>query len=342
VPSTFAPFSLSSTTPSGTTTLSTSAVGGLALPAAFAPLSPSAMTLSGPSALAAAAVNRSGVGALPIPLFRRRAAVTPTPTPTPPAPTFNPGPIRDVAATVSDAQLRVSWASSATPGSVYQVYLDRALVWSGTATSCVLPHPTGRVQIDVGVVSSANARVDQSRALPAVPGGGGRIALSWQGGAFLGADTAAFAVFLGAAPGAAVNLAGSPIATMTAYPQGLAMDGFGMGGFGSGGFGSAASTYAWTSPPLAPGVWNLAVCAVDSAGNLGPAQTVAQTVVGPPAPPARNAEGLRLTATPGRLASPGPDAGGFGQGGFGQGGYGVGGLDGAPFVTLNWLAPNGS
>jgi hypothetical protein len=99
-----------------------------------------------------------------------------------------------------------------------------------------------------------------------------------------------------------------------------------MGGFGLGGFGHAPASYAWTSEPLAGGVWAFAVRPFDHAGNEGAARTFAAAVFAPPRPPAADAQGLRLHYN--------LDAG-FGTGGFGGGGFGTAGLN------LNWLPSPG-
>ena len=70
------------------------------------------------------------------------------------------------------------------------------------------------------------------------------------------------------APGDAVDDSVT-LADITAYPAGIATDGFGLGGFGSGGFGQSAGNYAWTSCPLAAGTWTFAVVPVRCRGEPG-------------------------------------------------------------------------
>ena len=41
------------------------------------------------------------------------------------------------------AQLLLSWTSSAPPGTVYQVYLNQQLAWTGVGLSCTIPVPDG-------------------------------------------------------------------------------------------------------------------------------------------------------------------------------------------------------
>ena len=109
--------------------------------------------------------------------------------------------------------------------------------------------------------------------------------LDWQGGTYLAADLAGFHVYGTPAPAAVVDYT-TPIATITAYPAGISTDGFGMGGFGMGGFGSSASTYTWTSGPLAGGTWNFGVKPFDAAGNEGMPSTSSVSISAPPRPPA--------------------------------------------------------
>lgn len=226
-----------------------------------------------------------------------------------------------------DAEIVASWDSTAAPGTMYQVYVDGALVWHGTATRCVVPHaaePAGhfgdnalrRLRVDVGTVGPGEAATDFSGSLPSPPGGGSRARLEWQGGSFLG-DVVSFNLYAGRSPGGAVDYS-DPVATIAAYPQGQVHDGFGLGPYGAGLYGMAAGLYSWTSPPLANGTWNFAVAPVDSAGLEGSPQTASQAIAGPPQPVPRDASGRRVTYT---LAA--VDAGGFGVGPFGLGAYGT-------------------
>lgn len=266
---------------------------------------------------------------------------------------FDQTPISDVVCTRRGADLGVSWASSAPSGSWHQIYLDRVLVWHGRRTSAVVPYPGGTVRVEVGVVPNTEATRDFSGSLPAVPGGGSRVSVSWLGGAFLGADILGFKVYTGDAPGGAVDY-GTVVETVAAYAQGFINNGVGVGGIGAGGFGSSAGSYSWTSGPLGAGTWNVAVKPFDSAGNEGSALVWSIAVSGPPAPVAPDTQGRRLTYTsrPDSAGGVGDGAvgvGGFGSSvasGFGRGAVGSGGVGAAApdgrIVTLNWLASPGA
>lgn len=268
---------------------------------------------------------------------------------------FDQTTIQDVTAGRVDAELRVSWRSYAPGGTTFQVYLSGMLAWAGSERSCVLPYPgpgpEGRqVRVDVGVVAPGEDAADFSAGLPAVPGGGQRVSLGWLGGAFLDPSIAGFHVYQGTSPGGAVDYS-APVGTVTAYPLGIVLDGYGVGGYGLGGYGSAASSYSWTSKPLASGTWNFAVKAFRAAGDEGPAATVSATVTGPPRPPARDANGARAGyqlkhGPPGGYGSGPYGDGGYGTGGYGFGGYGEGAYgaaagDGPPYATISWQASPG-
>lgn len=207
---------------------------------------------------------------------------------------FDQSRVSDVRASPRNADLAVSWASTAPAGTVYQVYVDRRLAWHGAGRSAVVPHPAGPVRIEVGTVLPGEASLDLSAQLPAVPGGGSRVALRWLGGSFLDPGLVGFRVYSGSTPGGAVDYS-HPVGSVTAYPQGVVNDGFGLGPFGQGGFGRSAGTYSWASDPLTAGAWHFAVKPFNAAGNEGTAVTWTVTVVGPPRPVARNAAGVRLT-----------------------------------------------
>lgn len=211
---------------------------------------------------------------------------------------FSQANITEVRVERDDADLLVRWSSSDAAGTPFQVYVDRRLAWHGTQRSCTIPapHAAGNVPIDVGAVAAGEEALDLSGSLPAVVGTGGRARPEWEGGTFLDAEIESFHVYMGATPGGAVSYA-EPVATITAYPQGIYTDGFGRGGFGRGGFGRSASVYAWTSLPLGPGTWNFGVKPVDSAGNEGTATTGSVAISVPPRPPAASSSGVRLTYT---------------------------------------------
>ena len=278
---------------------------------------------------------------------------------------FSQTAILDATATRDDAQLVVAWSSSAVAGTTYQVYVNRVLAWHGTATRCVLPWPTvSPVQVDIGTVGATEATTNFAASLPAVPGGGRRASLSWLGGNYLGSTIAGFHVY-GPATGTGFGSGGfgasgfgvamtlsSPLDSITAYPQNVPADGFGMGSFGQGAFGHAASSFTWLSSPLANGGHYFAVAPYDAAGNDGAASYSYVAISAPPAPPAADSSGKRLSyafnrGTAGGFGTGGFGAGGFGTGaGFGAGGFGVGGFgygagDGLPFITLSWLASPG-
>lgn len=206
--------------------------------------------------------------------------------------------ISGISARPFDADLFLSWASSAPAGTTFQVYVDNLFTWHGTDLACVLPLPTARVRIDVGAVADGEATTDFSASLPAPAGTGSRARLTWTGGSYLDpdGDLLGFNVYGEATPGGGIAY-GTALGFVAAYPGGVATDGFGLGGFGSGGFGSGAGAYSWTSDPLTSGTWNFGVKALGAAGNEGTAVTTSVAISVPPAPPAANANGKRLTYT---------------------------------------------
>lgn len=193
----------------------------------------------------------------------------------------------------SGADLVVSWASTAADGTTFQVYLGRRLSWWGASTSARFPWPQAAVHVDVGAVVDGEGPTDFSASLPATPSD--RCNLTWLGGTFLGA-VAGFRVFGPPGPGQAVSYA-KPVAVLPAY-HGVVTDGYDLGGYDQGGWGESASSYSWTSDPLAPGSWTFAVAPYDGAGNLsGSPSTQTVTIASPPRPPAANATGRRLSYT---------------------------------------------
>lgn len=216
------------------------------------------------------------------------------------------------------SQVYLSWSSSSPPGTWYQVYVNQRLAWSGSRCSAWIAVPAGPVRIDIGAVGPGEQDTDFTATLPTGPGR--RVQLSWQSGAYKGGDLAGFRVYGADSPSGAIDYTRA-LAEITAYPLGIATGGFGLGGFGSGGFGEAASTYSWTSGPLAAGTWTFAVVPYDAAGNEGPAQTTTTVVTGPPRAPA---------AFPGTSTRLKYALIGFGQTGFGSGGFGM------PAATLSW------
>ncbi len=192
----------------------------------------------------------------------------------------------------SQGQVWISWTSTAPAGSWYQLYANGRLTWTGQRTTATIQAATGRIRIDIGAVSASERYTDYSSVLAIPPKD--CVTLEWTGGTFQGEDIASWKVFGEATPGGGVDY-GTPLATIQAVEAGIALDGFGMGGFGEGGFGAAAGKYSWQSKPYTGGTWTFAVVSYDQAGNPGEIATISQAVLVPPAPPARNGNGERLT-----------------------------------------------
>lgn len=183
------------------------------------------------------------------------------------------------------SELRITWASSAPFGTVFQLYADNRLVYAGRQRACTLPAAFAGSVLRVGVVDPAERLTDFGASLPAVPGAARRPELSWDGGTYLLPELASFRVFRGATPGAPVDYGSPPVAVIPAYPRGVLNDGFGVGGFGRGGFGLAASSYRWVGPPLAAGTWHFGVVPVGNDGSQGPAWEPSVTIATAPDPP---------------------------------------------------------
>ena len=184
---------------------------------------------------------------------------------------FDQSTITEVKPPVWDGSaLHLEWTSTAPAGTVFQVYVGRALTWHGTGRWVAIPMPSSRVRIDIGAVGPGEATTDFSAVLPAAPSD--RARLSWLGGSYLDPtgndDVAGFRVYGEPAPGGGIDWT-SPLAEICAYPGGILTDGYGLGGYGLGGFGRAASSYEWTSPALRSGLWSFAVVSFDAAGNPG-------------------------------------------------------------------------
>jgi hypothetical protein len=195
-------------------------------------------------------------------------------------------------------QVWLSWTTSAAPGTGFQVYLSGALAWWGTATHTAITAPDGRIRVDIGTVGPGEETTDFSSSLPAAPLD--KALLQWLGGTYEdatgGDDIQGFRVYGESTPGGGINYS-SPLADVTAYPNGLLTDGFGLGGFGQGGLGRSAGLYSWESSPLGNGLWHYSVRPYDRSGNEGSGVLGTAWVQGPPQPPARNAAGQRLTYT---------------------------------------------
>jgi hypothetical protein len=183
-----------------------------------------------------------------------------------------------------------TWTSSSPPGTWYQLYVDLHLAWSGQVLTTTVAVPTGTSSFDIGTVAAGEQNTDFSSTFS----GTNLFAnLSWLGGSFESIDLVGFYVYMGTTVGSAVDFT-KPVATITAYPQSIIADGFGNGGFGDGGFGAAAGLYEWTSAALGAGVWNFAVKAFDSAGNLSTAMTCSVPIFAPPIEPAPFPDNSRL------------------------------------------------
>jgi hypothetical protein len=230
---------------------------------------------------------------------------------------------QDTILSVSPPQLRgsqvfISWSSSSTAETWFQVYVNQRLAWTGHRCSAWVPIPPGPVRIDIGAVGPGEQDTDFSASLPTGPIR--RVQITWQSGTYTGDDLEGFHVYGSSTPGSAVDYS-TTLADIKAYSPFTTTDGFGLGGFGSGGFGQSASNYSWTSSRLAAGTWTFAIVPYDAAGNQGVAQTTTVTITAPPREPAAFAG----TSTRLRFA-----LNGFGQVGFGSGGFGL------PAATLSW------
>ena len=190
--------------------------------------------------------------------------------------------------------LSISWASTAAAGTTYQVYVDRKLAWSGVGTTARIPLPRDGARFAIGAVERYEEHTDFSAYLPATPKN--RALLTWLGGTFQAADIKGFRIFGETTAGGGIDY-NTPLASIQAYAEGFVSDGYGMGGYGKGGFGAAAASYEWTSRPYTTGTWAFAIKPYDTLGNLGTAATTTIYLVSPPAPPAANSSGARLTYT---------------------------------------------
>lgn len=211
--------------------------------------------------------------------------------------------------------LTIRWTTTAPPGTLYQVYVDRRLAWSGSALQATIPLPGAKTRIDVGAVGPGEGSTDFSASLDPAPKN--RVTLAWVGGTYLDpsgeGDVAGFRVYGERSPGGGVNY-DRPLVDLPIGVDGLQFDGYGLGGYGEGGYGFASSAFSWTSPPLKGGVWTFAVRAYDAAGNESEPRTTAAPIAAPPEPPAVGPDRLRLrhtydpdakTAALAWLASPG-------------------------------------
>jgi hypothetical protein len=191
-------------------------------------------------------------------------------------------------------QLLLSWGSSAPEGTLYQVYLNQQVVWSGVGLSCSIPLPTAISRIDIGTVGPTDGQTNFQTELPSAAAR--QVTLSWLGGTCQGLDIAGFHIYRERTPGGGIDYT-TILATVPAYVAGIITDGFGYGGFGQGGFGQSAGSYSWTSQPLSGGTWSWGIKPFDTAGNEGSAQTTAVTIAAPPLPPAPFPNMTRLQYT---------------------------------------------
>ena len=114
-------------------------------------------------------------------------------------------------------------------GTVYQVYLNQQLVWSGVGLSCSIPLPTSISRIDIGTVGPGDTQLDFASELAPAPAR--QATLSWLGGTYQGVDIAGFHIYGEQTPGGGINYT-TILATVPAYVAGMITDGFGYGGFG--------------------------------------------------------------------------------------------------------------
>lgn len=205
---------------------------------------------------------------------------------------FSQSAISDPQVSRDGVDMVVSWSSSAPAGTVHQVYVNRILAWHGTASRARLPWPASLSFVDIGTVDDGVGRTNYASSLTS--GSANRANLTWLGGTYLSPNIDHYAIYSGTTPGGSVSFT-APVGTVPAYIGPVITDGYGVGGYGGGGYGAAASSYSWTSRPLAPGVWSFAVVPVDIAGlATGSPSTTTVTIVGPPNPPAPFADGTRL------------------------------------------------
>ena len=139
---------------------------------------------------------------------------------------FDQSTISEITVKRSGGDLKIAWTSSAADGTWFQVYVGRRLTWYGKERSLKIPWPTERVPVDVGAVLPTECVTDFSGSLPGLPLN--RACLTWQGGTFLAAGIAGYAIYGSASPGGSVSFA-KPLARIKAY-QGALTDGFNLAG----------------------------------------------------------------------------------------------------------------
>lgn len=217
------------------------------------------------------------------------------------SPRFSDATIQEVLHFQDATDLHIRWISSSPEGTIFQVYAEGRLTWSGSSRSITIPAPGGLASVHVGVVAPEDEDEDFSASIPKPIGSGDRARLTWSGGTYLDPtgrdDVQGFHIFGSPSAGLPIDET-NPMATLPAYPAGLITDGFGRGGFGLGGFGRSASSYSWTSGRLASGTWQFAVRAFDVAGNMASGEAkVAIWIAARPRPPAQDDRGRRLTSS---------------------------------------------
>jgi len=205
---------------------------------------------------------------------------------------FDPTQITDIFVQPDGAEALVTWTSTAVAGSWFQVYVDRKFVTYTQELRATISSPPSGVdaQIVVGVVDDGEQTTDFSSS---IAGLANIVKLAWLGGSWESPNISGFHVY-GSPVNGSINYS-TVLATIVAYPQGISQDGWGLGGWGLGGWGQASTRYSWTSGRLASGTWHFGVKPYDTAGNEGTAQETTVVIIGPPNPPARNAQAKRLT-----------------------------------------------
>lgn len=188
--------------------------------------------------------------------------------------------------------LILSWTSTAAAGTWYQVYVQGVLSDATQALTSTIAAPAGTVEVRIGSVTSGEQHTDFSSSFVTLAN---KATLSWSGGAFEGSNLMGFHVYGSSVPGGPVDYT-RLLATIVAFEQGDTSEGYSLGGYSGGGYGDA-NPFTWTSGPLDGGTWTFAVVPYSEAGNEGVGAAATVNIIAPPKPPARNAQGQRLTYT---------------------------------------------
>jgi hypothetical protein len=197
---------------------------------------------------------------------------------------FDDSQVFDVRHRASGMTLVVTWTSPLPAGTLFQLYMNRQLAWSGLGLRASVPLPFAETAIHVGAVGPGESRRDFSASLPAPPGGGRRVRLTWYAGTYLDDDIYDFLVYKNSTPGGAVDFA-TPVDTVAFSVMGRSGDGYGRQRYGRVPYGRGETKYTWTSARLSAGVHNFAVKGMDKAGNEGIVATASATILAPPEPP---------------------------------------------------------